>query len=90
MSNQSSSVFSNVKYVLVAGGGIGVPQLNIPLYLTAKHRDEAADVAETLSKAGYYSFTVYDVSTEDHKFDCAINVDIPKPVAYIARSTGQV
>lgn len=56
----------NVDYILVAAGGITLPQLNLAIY--ASSNDEAiADATrmiEPLSKGGYFSFTLYSIKSE--------------------------
>lgn len=73
-----------MNYVLIADGSVTLPVINHTL-LDA-HDPNTADreitrIIQTLSKIGYYRFTMLDVRTDGHhKVIATYNVETPEPV----------
>lgn len=71
-----------LNYVLVADGGINLTTINHAL-LDA-HDPNTADrevtkIIQTLSKIGYYRFTMFDVRGDEHKVFATYNVEHIEP-----------
>ncbi len=72
----------NSNYVLLASGHIGTPVLTISVDHETRITNViyAEKVVAQLSKAGYFNFTLYDVSEEIHTTIATFNVEQVDPI----------
>jgi hypothetical protein len=76
-----------IGYVLVASGSVITTRINHVVFQDDLDRakSEAAKVAATLSKAGYFNFDLYDVNGETHVHVASFTVETPEPVVTIVK-----
>lgn len=72
----------SANFVLVAQGSISTPVINHMVFAGGVDRAkiDASPVVAALSKAGYFTFTLYDVTGETHVQVAYYTVEMPEPL----------
>jgi hypothetical protein len=76
---------ANSNYVLIARGSMSMPQLEIDVQ--GSKSSNAIELAKLmvvhLAKAGYISFELFDIRTEDHVRVARVMVETPDPIVRV-------
>lgn len=76
----------SANFILTASGHVTSPQLNIMVFETdaEKAKESAEKIVASLYGRTYFSFYLYDVSTEGKHFQVAsFSVEQPKPIVTV-------
>jgi len=75
------------KFVLLASGHVVTPRLDIMLRSDQIEaaRKQAQEIAAQLSKAGYFSFSVFEIEDGADKFVEAYRAEVVDPIITISR-----
>ena len=74
-----------IHFILVASGSIVTPRVNHAIFYDDAERakEDAKAVVASLSKAGHFTFDLYDVGGDEHKAIASYRVETPEPVVTI-------